>query len=80
MSDHGYPPLEHQYCLNCRYSRFADEEEGLRLCSRHAPRVLDSLVNIDDHQALGIWPTVMNEDWCGEWGPGEDPFVLGGGA
>jgi hypothetical protein len=80
MSDHGYPPLAFQHCLNCRYSR--PEDNGL-ICARHAPTVLDSLVDLHaspDPQAYAIWPTVVPEDWCGEWGPGEDPFVLGGSA
>jgi hypothetical protein len=83
MSDHGFPPLAQQNCLNCRYSHLLDLDDDVRLCKRHAPTVLDSLVDLHaspNPQAQAIWPTVVPEDWCGEWGPGEDPFVLGGGA
>lgn len=50
------------------------------LCARHAPRVMDSLVDLHDIRAAGIWPTVVPENWCGEWGPGENPVTLGDGA
>lgn len=66
-----------QSCANCRYSLprrpLEPHDEGLR-CARHSPKVLWR------SPSLGFWPTVHTDDWCGEWGPGEDPFVLGGGA
>lgn len=78
MSDHGYPPLALQSCANCRYSLprqrpLETNDEWLR-CARHSPTLLWR------SPSLGFWPNVLPDDWCGEWGPGEDPFVLGGDA
>ncbi|MDQ6620925.1 MAG: hypothetical protein M3Z31_14745 [Pseudomonadota bacterium] len=58
-------------CLSCvfydRKSARAADGRGLQwgLCRREAPHLNTS--NAKSHTVEGVWPTVRDDDWCGEW-------------
>lgn len=58
-------------CLTCQYydrkSARAADARGLQwgLCRRDAPHL--NTVNAKAHAIEGIWPTVRDDDWCGQW-------------
>jgi len=58
-------------CLNCQFydrkSQRAADARGLQwgLCRRQAP--LLNPVNQKSHAIEGVWPTVRDDDWCGQW-------------
>lgn len=49
-------PVELQICARCMYY------EG-RICRRKPPTVFLS----PSGKALGVWPPVESDSWCGEW-------------
>lgn len=66
-------------CVNCQFydrkgARAADAR-GLRwgLCRRDAPRL--SPVLVKSHAVEGIWPTVRDDDWCGQWQASKRPLA-----
>jgi hypothetical protein len=73
MADHyGYPPLEKQFCGNCRYAiELPKRHDEVMRCARHAPQVLATECRRTDDPATvwGHWPAVLPDLWCGEWGP-----------
>jgi hypothetical protein len=58
-------------CIGCRYydrGKTRNSEHGaLRRgqCRRTAPVL--SPINIKGAAIEGIWPTIRDDDWCGEW-------------
>jgi len=58
-------------CLSCQFydrkSARAADARGLQwgLCRRDAPQLNPS--NSKSHAIEGVWPTVRDDDWCGEW-------------
>ena len=58
-------------CIGCRYydrGKSRNSEHGaLRRgqCRRTAPVL--SPINIKGAAIEGIWPTIRDDDWCGEW-------------
>ncbi|MEO8485611.1 MAG: hypothetical protein ABI585_04665, partial [Betaproteobacteria bacterium] len=38
-------------------------------CRRNAPQL--SPINPKNYMIEGVWPTVRDEDWCGEFKPGQ---------
>lgn len=52
-----YPPLQEQFCGNCRFRRAG-------VCRRHAPRP-----GFRECWQLLFFPEVAPTDWCGEWAP-----------
>jgi hypothetical protein len=64
MSNHSYPPVADQNCINCRHSRPMNRWDQNRVkCCRMAPR---PGINDGDY---AVWPLVLRDDWCGEWAP-----------
>jgi hypothetical protein len=58
-------------CVSCQYY---DRQNGrgiesrsaqAGLCRRSAPAL--NQVNAKTYMVEGIWPTVRDDDWCGEW-------------
>ena len=66
-------------CLTCHYydrkSARAADARGLQwgLCRRDPPH-LNSL-NAKSHTIEGVWPTVRDDDWCGQWQAQQRPGV-----
>ena len=60
-------------CVNCQFydrkSARAADARGLQwgLCRRAAPHLNPSTAK--SHAIEGVWPTVRDDDWCGEWQP-----------
>ena len=58
-------------CLSCQHydrkSARAADARGLQwgLCRRDAPQL--NTTNAKSHAIEGIWPTVRDDDWCGQW-------------
>ena len=58
-------------CLTCQFydrkSVRAADARGLQwgLCRREAPHLNPS--NPKSHAIEGVWPTVRDDDWCGQW-------------
>ena len=56
-------------CLNCQYydrqNAKADSKAALGQCRRTAPSL--SPINAKSYMIEGVWPTVRDDDWCGEW-------------
>ncbi|MEP7205450.1 MAG: hypothetical protein ABI920_00815 [Casimicrobiaceae bacterium] len=58
-------------CMTCQFydrkSARATDTRGLQwgLCRRDAPHL--NTVNAKAHAIEGIWPTVRDDDWCGQW-------------
>lgn len=66
MSNHNYPPVAEQNCINCRYSRPMEWwDENRAKCCRTAPKPGETSVH------YAAWPMVHHDDWCGEWAPRE---------
>lgn len=51
-------PEKPDACWTCRFERNSE-------CHRHAP--LGRLVDNGGHWAERKWPTVMRDDWCGDY-------------
>lgn len=56
--------------MNCQYyDRQADKSDGKGpawgQCRRTAPSL--SPINAKSYMIEGVWPTVRDDDWCGEW-------------
>lgn len=66
-------------CVAClfydRQSARAADERGLQwgLCRRDAPRLHP--LNGKTHAVEGVWPTVRDDDWCGEWRAQGQPVI-----
>jgi hypothetical protein len=58
-------------CLSCQFydrkSARAADGKGLQwgLCRRDAPQL--NTTNAKTHAIEGVWPTVRDDDWCGQW-------------
>ncbi len=58
-------------CLNCQfYDRKRDKSGGTQSvrsgqCRRTAPML--SPIQAKAYLIEGVWPTVRDDDWCGEW-------------
>ena len=58
-------------CLNCQYyDRHGGSGSGGKSahggqCRRHAPRLSPNTAK--NYLIEGVWPTVRDEDWCGEF-------------
>jgi len=57
-------------CTGCQYyDRNKGQGEGKApnagLCRRDAPQL--SPLNQKSYMIEGVWPTVREDDWCGEW-------------
>ena len=58
-------------CLTCQYydrklaKGAAGATPSLGQCRRSAP--LLNPVNTKSYMIEGVWPTVRDDDWCGEW-------------
>jgi hypothetical protein len=58
-------------CIGCRYydrGKSRSSEHGVLRrgqCRRHAPVL--SPINLKGAAIEGIWPTIRDDDWCGEW-------------
>ena len=58
-------------CVSCHFydrkSARASDARGLQwgLCRRDAPHL--NPVNAKMHAIEGVWPTVRDDDWCGQW-------------
>lgn len=66
-------------CVNCQFydrkSVRSVDARGLRwgLCRRDPPRL--SPVLVKSHAVEGIWPTVRDDDWCGQWQVSKRPLA-----
>jgi hypothetical protein len=58
-------------CVHCQFydrkSARASDARGLQwgLCRREPPQL--NPVNAKMHTIEGVWPTVRDDDWCGQW-------------
>jgi hypothetical protein len=58
-------------CIGCRYydrGKSRNPEHGVLRrgqCRRMAPVL--SPINVKGAAIEGIWPTIRDDDWCGEW-------------
>lgn len=56
-------------CVTCqfydRHGRGADKTGNAGQCRRQAPAL--SPINQKSYMIEGVWPTVRDDDWCGEW-------------
>jgi hypothetical protein len=57
-------------CTSCQYfdrnNRHADAKSpNAGQCRRSAPAL--SPINQKSYMIEGVWPTVRDDDWCGEW-------------
>jgi hypothetical protein len=52
-------------CSNCQYYDRQDKGAGVGQCRRQAPAL--SPINAKAYMIEGVWPTVRDDDWCGEW-------------
>ena len=63
-------------CVNCQYYDRQNKGQGVGQCRRAAPAL--SPINAKAYMIEGVWPTVRDDDWCGEWkvaGRRTDPRV-----
>ncbi len=63
-------------CVNCQYYDRQNKGQGAGQCRRQAPAL--SPINAKAYMIEGVWPTVRDDDWCGEWKSGmrkADPRV-----
>ncbi len=62
---------ETEYCSDCRFWYCADSEGLDADCRRHAPRLAGQIAPhgnaVFQDPKVAIWPTVMRDDWCGEF-------------
>lgn len=56
-------------CVTCQYydrqPRGAEKSATAGQCRRAAPAL--SPINQKSYMIEGVWPTVRDDDWCGEW-------------
>jgi hypothetical protein len=52
-------------CNNCQFYDRQDKGSGIGQCRRQAPAL--SPINAKAYMIEGVWPTVRDDDWCGEW-------------
>ena len=56
-------------CVTCQYfdrqARGADRGANTGQCRRSGPAL--SPLNQKAYMIEGVWPTVRDDDWCGEW-------------
>ncbi len=52
-------------CVNCQYYDRQNKGQGVGQCRRTAPAL--SPINAKAYMIEGVWPTVRDDDWCGEW-------------
>jgi hypothetical protein len=57
-------------CTTCQYydrknAKSTGETSAWGQCRRGAPML--SPVNAKSYMIEGVWPTVRDDDWCGEW-------------
>ena len=67
-------------CLTCRFydrrGQRAAESRGLQwgLCRRDAPQL--NTANAKAHGIEGVWATVRDDDWCGQWEAQRGPEIV----
>lgn len=49
-------------CATCRFSMFAKSSDTGQ-CRRRTPLAAP----YSEDEALGYWPLISTDDWCGEW-------------
>ena len=68
-------------CANCRFGQLliigiggGYSDDGVHLCRRHAPRPVLPAENTDVsdaddciNQAFALWPSVYDDQWCGDY-------------
>ena len=58
-------------CQTCQYydrrKAAAGSAPNSGQCRRAAPHLSPVSVNAKSYQIEGVWPTVRDDDWCGEW-------------
>ncbi len=56
-------------CTTCQFydrqARGAEKTANAGQCRRSAPAL--SPINQKSYMIEGVWPTVRDDDWCGEW-------------
>jgi hypothetical protein len=52
-------------CSNCQFYDRQDKGSAIGQCRRQAPAL--SPINAKAYMIEGVWPTVRDDDWCGEW-------------
>ena len=57
------PIVDH--CSNCQFFDRPNKGQGVGQCRRHAPSL--SPINAKAYMIEGVWPTIREDDWCGEW-------------
>ena len=55
-------------CTTCQYYDRQNKGPGVGQCRREAPSL--SPLNAKAYMIEGVWPTVRDDDWCGEWKAG----------
>ena len=75
-SDCDFSNVAKDYTINCqRWDSFCDRPEGVSIltCRRYAPRaaILNSRASLASYRADIFWPTVVGNDFCGEFQPKE---------
>ena len=55
-------------CVNCQFYDRQNKGQGVGQCRRQAPAL--SPINAKAYMIEGVWPTVRDDDWCGEWKAG----------
>lgn len=58
--------MEDQKCGTCRFWKGDGKDEDLRSCRRYPPVFTHVGVPPLDFRAVD-WPSVLENDWCGEW-------------
>ena len=56
-------------CVTCQFydrqNRGGEKSANAGQCRREAPSL--SPINQKSYMIEGVWPTVRDDDWCGEW-------------
>jgi hypothetical protein len=65
----AFPETLVERCTMCQYydrqRRGAESSANAGQCRRQAPAL--SPLNQKSYMIEGVWPTVRDDDWCGEW-------------
>jgi hypothetical protein len=52
-------------CTSCQYFDRQNKAQSVGQCRRQAPAL--SPINVKAYMIEGVWPTVRDDDWCGEF-------------
>lgn len=52
-------------CNTCQYYDRQNKGQAVGQCRRQAPAL--SPINVKAYMIEGVWPTVRDDDWCGEF-------------